>query len=86
MPTASVGAPPARDRMVALADVLSRLSVNMSGVMAKPQLEMVGAAWSGGRADHGRRASSWRNRRPGRAREAAISAMMATKLSISIAP
>ena len=43
MPTASVGAPPARDRMVVLADVLGGLLI-ISGVIVKPQLEITWAA------------------------------------------
>ena len=43
MPTASVGAPPARDRIV-VSPTLRAVSVNMSGVMTKPQLEIVVAA------------------------------------------
>ncbi len=46
MPTASVGAPPVRDRMVV--SPTSRATwVSMSGVTAKPQPVMTSAAWAG---------------------------------------
>ena len=45
MPTASVGAPPARDRMV-VSPISLAICVSVSGVMTKPQLEMVAAAWT----------------------------------------
>ena len=40
MPTASVGAPPARERIVVLADVAARSASIVSGVIVKPQLEI----------------------------------------------
>ncbi len=43
MPTASVGAPPARDRMV-FSPTSRAAAASMSGVMAKPQDEIVCAA------------------------------------------
>ena len=84
MPTASVGAPPVRDRIVAFADVRAA-SVSMSGVTVKPQPEIAAAAVSGvvPRTQPG---CSSRSRGRAQASVAAISAMIATKLSISIAP
>ncbi len=46
MPTASVGAPPVRDRIV-LSPTFVAASFSMSGVTAKPQLEIAAAAVSG---------------------------------------
>ena len=46
MPTASVGAPPARDRIV-LSPISWAIWVSVSGVTRKPQPEMVAATASG---------------------------------------
>ncbi len=46
MPTASVGAPPARPRMV-LSPTSLAVWISMSGVTTKPQLEMVCATAAG---------------------------------------
>ena len=46
MPTASVGAPPVRDRIV-VSPTSCATWVSMSGVTAKPQPEMTSAACAG---------------------------------------
>jgi len=84
MPTARVGAPPARDSTVDSPTSLA-VWVSMSGVITKPQEEMTCAACSG--VVPIRLAGLFMAKyRPGSSTHAAISAMIATKLSISMAP
>ena len=85
MPTASVGAPPARERIVISPTSLRSRSAHRA-LITKPQPEIAGAAVSRRCADHGCRACSCAKYRPGLDHEAATSAMMATNDSTSIAP
>ena len=84
MPTASVGAPPARDR-IEPSPTSAAVWVSMSGVITKPQELMTCAACSG--VVPIRLAGLFMAKySPGSSTQAAISAMIATKLSISMEP
>ena len=84
MPTASVGAPPARATIVDSPTAFA-VEVSMSGVSRKPQLETVCATASGvvPSTAAGLFIAKYT---PGSITEAAISAIIATNDSISIAP
>ncbi|MNN49113.1 hypothetical protein D3C81_1636210 [compost metagenome] len=84
MPTASVGAPPAREMMVFSPTSLA-VCTSTSGVITKPQVETACATASGvvPIAAAGLFMAKYT---PGSITEAATSAMMATKDSASIAP
>ena len=84
MPTASVGAPPVRDRMVD-SPTWAAIWSSITGVTVKPQPEMASAA---SLVVEPIRAAGLLSAKytAGSSTEAAISAIIATKLSISMAP
>ena len=82
MPTASVGAPPARDRMVCSPTSFA-VATSTSGVITKPQLETVWATASGV-VPMSAAGLFMAKYTPGSMTEAATSAMMATNDSISM--
>lgn len=84
MPTASVGAPPARE-MIVFSPTACAVAVSTSGVMAKPQPETTCATASGvvPITAAGLFIAKYT---PGSITEAATSAMMATNDSISMPP
>ena len=84
MPTASVGAPPARARMVFSPTSLA-VWISTSGVITKPQVDSV-CATASGVAPTSAAGLFIAKYTPGLMTDAATSAMMATNDSISIAP
>ena len=84
MPRASVGAPPVRDRIEA-SPTSAAAWLSCSGVMTKPMLETAVAADSTvvPIKPAGLLTAKYS---PGSSTQAAVSAMMATKLSIAMAP